>query len=91
MQKILITPDNMPEITFKFVKMDRETSEVFMQLSFGRNEDFKKLLLEYPQILKVIPLLIAKRTTDVIIINDTVQKYYYNFNSTGKNVLWDFI
>jgi type II restriction enzyme len=36
-------------------------------------EDFKKLLLEYPQILKVIPLLIAKRTTDVIIINDTVQ------------------
>ena len=44
MQKILITPDNMPEITFKFVKMDRETSEVFMQLSFGRNEDFKKLL-----------------------------------------------
>ena len=44
MQKILITPDNMPEITFKFVKMDRETSEVFMQLCFGRNEDFKKLL-----------------------------------------------
>ena len=52
-------------------------------------EDFKKLLLEYPQILKVIPLLIAKRTTDVIIINDTVQKYYYNFKK--MNYLYDYI
>lgn len=49
-------------------------------------EDFKKLLLEYPQILKVIPLLIAKRTTDVIIINDTVQKYYYNFKKMNYSI-----
>ena len=49
-------------------------------------EDFKKLLLEYPQVLKVIPLLIAKRTTDVIIINDTVQKYYYNFKKMNYSI-----
>ena len=40
--------------------------------------DFKKLLKEYPQILKAIPILIAKRETNII-INDAIQKYYYNF------------
>ena len=56
MQKILITPDNMPEITFKFVKMDRETSEAFMQLSFAKGEDFKKLLKLLIKIFASTPL-----------------------------------
>ena len=44
MKKILISPENMPEITFKFVEMDRETSKFFIQLSLAEGEDFKKSL-----------------------------------------------
>ena len=44
--------------------------------------DFKKLLNEYPQILKAIPILLAKREKNII-INDAVQKYYYNFEKKG--------
>ena len=73
MQKILITPDNMPEITFKFVKMDRETSEVFMQLGFGRNEDFKKLLSQQ--------IAMAKETAGIIAI---VHKRYQHYKEEFK-------
>ena len=68
MQKILITPDNMPEITFKFVKMDRETSEVFMQLSFAKGEDFKKLLSQQ--------IAAAKETAGIIAIVHKRHQHY---------------
>lgn len=40
--------------------------------------DFLKLLKDYPNILKAIPILIAKRE-NVIIIKDAIGDYYYNF------------
>ncbi|MCL2676821.1 MAG: type II restriction endonuclease [Streptococcaceae bacterium] len=42
-------------------------------------QDFLKLLAEYPEILKVIPILIAKRIKDTIIIKDPEKDYYFNF------------
>lgn len=47
--------------------------------------DFKKLLEIYPQILKAIPILIAKREKNII-INDAVQKYYYNFEKRNYSM-----
>lgn len=47
--------------------------------------DFKKLLETYPQILKAIPILIAKREKNII-INDAVQKYYYNFEKRNYSM-----
>ena len=45
-------------------------------------EDFLVLLKDYPEILKAIPILIAKRmkaTSDIIIIKDPEQDYYFDF------------
>lgn len=41
--------------------------------------DFKKLVNEYPNVIKAIPILIAKREK-IVIIKDAVQDYYYNFS-----------
>lgn len=49
-------------------------------------KDFKLLYKNYPQILRAIPILIAKRATDIIIINDSVQKYYFNFKKRNYDI-----
>lgn len=41
-------------------------------------QEFKELIEEYPNVLKAIPILIAKREK-VVIIKDAIQDYYYNF------------
>lgn len=48
-------------------------------------EDFKNLINEYPNVLKAIPILIAKRE-NVIIIKDAIQDYYYNFNKMNYSI-----
>lgn len=45
-------------------------------------QEFKELIEEYPNVLKAIPILIAKREK-VVIIKDAIQDYYYNFTK-GK-------
>ena len=42
-------------------------------------EDFKNIIKEYPKTLKVIPLLIAVRTSKIY-IKDTDDEYIFNFN-----------
>lgn len=42
-------------------------------------EDFKNIIEEYPKTLKVIPLLIAVRTSKIY-IKDTDDEYIFNFN-----------
>ncbi|MBQ2916605.1 MAG: type II restriction endonuclease [Clostridia bacterium] len=48
-------------------------------------EEFKDLVEEYPNVLKVIPILIAKRE-DIIIIKDAEQDYYYNFKNMNYSI-----
>ena len=48
-------------------------------------EEFKKLINEYPNVLKAIPILIAKREK-IIIIKDAIQDYYYNFNNMNYSI-----
>ena len=48
-------------------------------------EEFKDLVDEYPNVLKVIPILIAKRE-DAIIIKDAEQDYYYNFKNMNYSI-----
>lgn len=43
-------------------------------------KEFLELINEYPNVLKVIPILIAKRE-NVIIIKDALGEYYYNFKN----------
>ena len=48
-------------------------------------EEFKKLVMEYPKVLSVIPILIAKRE-NIIIIKDAVKDYYYNFKQMNYSI-----
>ncbi len=48
-------------------------------------EEFKKLVEEYPNVLKAIPILIAKREK-IVIIKDAEQDYYYNFNKMNYSI-----
>ena len=47
--------------------------------------EFENLVNEYPNVLKAIPILIAKREK-VIIIKDAMQDYYYNFNKMNYSI-----
>lgn len=47
--------------------------------------DFKELINEYPKVLQVIPILIAKRE-NIIIIKDAEQDYYYNFKNMNYSI-----
>ncbi|MBF0776200.1 restriction endonuclease [Streptococcus azizii] len=42
-------------------------------------EEFLTLLSGYPEILKVIPIIIAKRLKDLIIVKDAEKDFYFNF------------
>lgn len=48
-------------------------------------EDFKNLIKEYQNVLKAIPILIAKREK-IIIIKDAIQDYYYNFTKMNYSI-----
>ena len=48
-------------------------------------EEFKELINEYPKVLQVIPILIAKRE-NIIIIKDAEQDYYYNFKNMNYSI-----
>lgn len=47
--------------------------------------DFKNLIAEYPNVLKAIPILIAKRG-DIVIIKDAIQDYYYSFKKMNYSI-----
>jgi len=47
--------------------------------------DFKNLIKEYPKVLQVIPILIAKRE-NIIIIKDAGKDYYYNFKNMNYSI-----
>jgi len=48
-------------------------------------QEFKELIEEYPNVLKAIPILIAKRE-NVVIIKDAIQDYYYNFTKMNYSI-----
>lgn len=82
MKDSIATWDYYTDFAKVYDKVDKIKTELYILNSLIKSQnieaDFKKLLKEYPQILKAIPILIAKRETNII-INDAVQKYYYNF------------
>lgn len=52
-------------------------------------QDFIRLVKQYPEVLQVIPILIAKRMKsckDVIIIKDPEKDYYFNFKNPNYSL-----
>lgn len=42
-------------------------------------EEFLQLVSDYPEILKVIPIIIAKRLKDIIVVKDAEADFYFDF------------
>lgn len=47
--------------------------------SHNIKHDFLNLLSNYPEILQVIPIIIAKRLKDTVIVKDVVKDFYFDF------------
>ena len=76
-----------------FNKIYKNTEELKDELNIlnGRmgveniEDEFKRIISKYPAVLKVIPILIAKREREII-INDTEKKYIFNFKKMNYSI-----
>lgn len=75
------------EKVYKNVNLIKNELNLLNGLVGSKNieQDFKSLLEEYPNVLKAIPILIAKREKQII-IKDAVQDYYYNFKAMNYSL-----
>lgn len=49
-------------------------------------EDFENLVEKYPEVLKCIPILLAVRQYEIIVLDDEGNKFEYNFNKINYNI-----
>lgn len=49
-------------------------------------QDFENLIHKYPEVLKCVPILLAVRQTEIIVLDDGGNKFEYNFKNMNYNV-----
>ena len=49
-------------------------------------QDFENLIHKYPEVLKCVPILLAVRQTEIIVLDDEGNKFKYNFKNMNYNV-----
>ena len=49
-------------------------------------QDFENLIHKYPKVLKCVPILLAVRQTEIIVLDDEGNKFEYNFKNMNYNV-----
>ena len=49
-------------------------------------QDFENLIHKYPEVLKCVPILLAVRQTEIIVLDDEGNKFEYNFRNMNYNV-----
>lgn len=77
-----------------FPKIYKNVDEIKIQLNIlnslvGSSDiktDFLELYSQYPEILKAIPILIAKRLRDIVIIKSPDNDFYFNFNKQNYSI-----
>ena len=42
-------------------------------------QDFLKLYNEYPEVLRAVPIIIAKRLKDIVVVKDPEKDFYFDF------------
>ena len=81
---------------FENVYKNSETFKVELHIlnsligSGNIEDEFKHLINNYPSVLKVIPILLAKRESEIY-CNDEKGSYWYNFNKFNRSInvwLW---
>ena len=50
-------------------------------------QDFENLIHKYPEVLKCVPILLAVRQTEIIVLDDEGNKFEYNFKNMNYNVV----
>lgn len=76
-----------------FIKVYKNTNKIKDELNIlngliGAKDiesEFKRIVDKYPQVLKAIPILIAKRESEIK-INDTEKTYKFNFNKPNYSI-----
>ena len=54
--------------------------------SQNMEQDFENLIHKYPEVLKCVPILLAVRQTEIIVLDDEGNKFEYNFKNMNYNV-----
>ena len=49
-------------------------------------QDFENLIHKYPEVLKCVPILLAVRQIEIIVLDDEGNKFEYNFKNMNYNV-----
>lgn len=49
-------------------------------------KEFKKIILKYPTVIKCIPILIAVRESEIIVLNNFGKKFKYNFDNMNYKI-----
>ncbi|MEA4821558.1 MAG: type II restriction endonuclease [Erysipelotrichales bacterium] len=75
------------EKVFNNVEQIRVELNILNSLIGSQNieEDFKNLVNKYPEVLKCIPILLAKREKEII-VKDLDKDYYFNFSKANYTV-----
>ena len=76
-----------------FVKVYGNVDKVKDELNIlnglvGQNNienEFRRIVKKYPEVLKAIPILIAKREQEIV-INDADKKYFFNFENPNYSI-----
>ena len=79
-------------IDFETIYKNAETYKIELNMmnsligSKNIEKDFENLVNKYPDVLKCIPILLAVRKAEIIVLDNDGNKYYYNFNETNYSV-----
>lgn len=79
-------------IDFKSVYRNIETYKLELNImnsligSTNIEEEFEKILKKYPEVLKCIPLLLAVRQRQIMILDNNAKKYEYDFENVNDSI-----
>ena len=79
-------------IDFKTIYKNAEIYKVELNMlnsligSQNIEQDFENLIHKYPEVLKCVPILLAVRQTEIIVLDDEGNKFEYNFKNMNYNV-----
>ena len=79
-------------IDFETIYRNAETYKIELNMlnsligSKNIEYEFEDLVHKYPEVLKCIPILLAVRKSEIIVLDDEGNKYYYNFNRMNYSI-----
>ena len=79
-------------IDFETIYKNAETYKIELNMlnsligSKNIEDDFEKLVNKYPKVIKCIPILLAVRQSEIIVLDDDGNKFEYNFKKMNYDI-----